>query len=123
MYRDDPEQWLRTVESSPVEMLMLLFPLLWQQGVGMELLRKGEQPANFLFILQEQDHTINFFSFLIGNPVWNTAKLKYEIQYQIAERHLYVHFKHQYIETRYLSYINTVVYRFHYVKIFYKMHN
>jgi len=71
MYRDDPEQWLHTVESSPVEMLMLLFPLLWQQGVGMELLR-GEQPAYFLFILHEQNHTINFFSFLIGNPVCNT---------------------------------------------------
>jgi hypothetical protein len=71
IYRDDPEQWLHTVESSPVEMLMLLFPLLWQQGVGMELLRGGEQPAYFLFILQEQDHTINFFSFLIGNPVCN----------------------------------------------------
>jgi hypothetical protein len=53
-------------------MLMLLFPLLWQQGVGMELLRGGEQPAYFLFILQEQNHTINFFSFLIGNPVCNT---------------------------------------------------
>jgi hypothetical protein len=69
MYRDDPEQWLRTVESSPVEMLMLLFPLLWQQGVGMELLQEGEQLACFLFILQDQDHTINFFSFLTGNPV------------------------------------------------------
>ena len=122
MYRDDPEQWLRTVESSPVEMLMLLFPLLWQQGVGMELLRKGEQPAYFLFILQERDHTINFFSFLAGNPVCNTAKLKCEIQYHIAERHLYVHFKHQCIGTSYLSYINTVAYRF-YVKIFYKLRN
>jgi hypothetical protein len=68
MYRDDPEHWLRMVESSPVEMLMLLFPLLWQQGVGMELLREGEQSC-FLFILQDQDHTKNFLSFLTGNPM------------------------------------------------------
>jgi hypothetical protein len=76
---DDPEQWLRTVESSPVEMLMLLFPLLWQQGVGMELLRRGEQPANFLFILQEQDHTINFFSFLLGVALPERCRVEHEM--------------------------------------------
>lgn len=79
MYRDDPEQWLRTVESSPVEMLMLLFPLLWQQGVGMELLQEGEQLACFLFILQDQDHTINFFSFLTGVALPEHCRVEHEM--------------------------------------------
>jgi hypothetical protein len=68
VYRDDPEQWLRKVESSPVEMLVVLFPLLWQQGIGMELMQEGES-SSFLFILQDQNHTVNFFSFLTGNLV------------------------------------------------------
>jgi hypothetical protein len=70
VYRDDPEQWLREVESSPIEMLIALFPLLWHQGIGMELLQEGgEESSNFLFILQDQNHTISFFSFLTGNLV------------------------------------------------------
>jgi hypothetical protein len=67
VYRDDPEQWLRKVESSPIETLTLLFPLLWHQGVGMELLQEErEEPSSFLFILQDQNYTVNFFSFLTG---------------------------------------------------------
>jgi hypothetical protein len=68
VYRDDPEQWLRKVESSPIETAILLFPLLCQQGIGMEFLHEGgEQPSCFLFILQDQNYTVSFFSFLTGN--------------------------------------------------------
>jgi hypothetical protein len=68
VYRDDPEQWLRKVESSPIGTEILLFPLLCQQGIGMELLHEGgEQPHSFLFILQDENYTANFFSFLTGN--------------------------------------------------------
>lgn len=64
---DDPERWLQQVESSPIETLILLFPLLCQQGIGMELLHeRGEEPSSFLFILQDQNYTINFFSFITG---------------------------------------------------------
>jgi hypothetical protein len=66
--RDDPEQWLQKVDSSPIETGILLFPLLCQQGIGMELLHLGrEEPSSFLFILQDQNYTMNFFSFLTGN--------------------------------------------------------
>jgi hypothetical protein len=68
MYRDDPEQWLQKVESSPIETVILLFPLLCQQGIGMELLHEGEEQSHcFLFILQDQNYTANFFVFLTGN--------------------------------------------------------
>jgi hypothetical protein len=68
VYRDDPEQWLHKVVSGPIETLILLFPLLWQQGIGMELLHgRGEEPSSFLFILQDQSHSANFFTFLTGN--------------------------------------------------------
>jgi hypothetical protein len=65
--RDDPEQWLQKVESGPIETLTLLFPLLWQQGIGIELLHeRGEESSCFLFILQHQNYSVNFFSFLTG---------------------------------------------------------
>jgi hypothetical protein len=72
VYRDDPEQWLRKVESSPIAMLIVLFPLLWQQGIGMEIMQEGErgESSSFLFILPDQNHTINFFSFITGNGVF-----------------------------------------------------
>lgn len=65
--RDDPELWLRKVDSSSVEMLIVLFPLMWRQGIGMELMREGGEYSSFLFIFQDQNHTVNFLSFLTGN--------------------------------------------------------
>jgi hypothetical protein len=68
VYRDDPEQWLQKVVSGPIEALILLFPLLWKQGIGVEFLHeRGDEPSSFVFILQDQSHSDNFFSFLTGN--------------------------------------------------------
>jgi hypothetical protein len=75
VHRDDPEQWLHKVESSPIEMLIVLFPLLWQQGIGVELMQEGGQSSSFLFILQDQNHTVNFFSFLTGNIIYGNLMM------------------------------------------------
>ncbi|PNF20932.1 hypothetical protein B7P43_G10561 [Cryptotermes secundus] len=77
---DDPEKWLRKVESSPIETAILLFPLLCQQGIGMELLHEGgEQPSCFLFILPDPNYTVNFFSFLTGVRLPEQCKVDHAV--------------------------------------------
>ncbi|XP_069674529.1 serine/threonine-protein kinase 11-interacting protein isoform X2 [Periplaneta americana] len=77
---DDPEQWLRTVQARPIETLKALFPLMWQQGVGVELLcEEAELSSSFLLILQDQSHTINFFSFLAGVTLPKQCRIEQEV--------------------------------------------
>ncbi|KDR23218.1 serine/threonine-protein kinase 11-interacting protein [Zootermopsis nevadensis] len=76
---DDPELWLRKVDSSSVEMLIVLFPLMWRQGIGMELMREGGEYSSFLFIFQDQNHTVNFLSFLTGVELPGQCRLEHEV--------------------------------------------
>ena len=56
------------MQSIPIENVLEIFPLLWNQGVGIELQCEGASSV-FVVILQDEEYTKNLLSFLSGKFV------------------------------------------------------
>ncbi|KAJ9584655.1 hypothetical protein L9F63_021004 [Diploptera punctata] len=61
--RDDPEHWLCKVQSISIGNILEVFPLLWNQGIAIELQYNGGS-SHLYVLLQDEVYTKNLLSFL-----------------------------------------------------------
>ncbi len=57
IYRDNPETWLQENMKFPLSSVNAIFPLLWEQGFGVEC---KEHDWHILMLLQDSQRTQNF---------------------------------------------------------------
>nr|CAD7432498.1 unnamed protein product [Timema monikensis] len=83
---EEPEKWLKKESSWPAGCLSVVLTLPWEQGLCLEM-KSSERtlPTHYLVLLQDDQRTNNFISFLSGLILPDNYKL---IMHKISNEHL-----------------------------------